>query len=375
MARRKARTGFTLVELLVVITIIGMLVSLALPVINNARESGRQLVCKTRVRQLAIAMGEFERNNRRLPGWLNMLKINGQPYKNPNTGTQQGVSWVVMILDQLQQPLVYDAWRKSTSSSSGGGSQSGGANNSPQVIAQNQRVYIDVLECPSDPMPGGSGTPLAYVLNAGIPDSTSSGGSGGGGGGGGTGGGGQTQSQQRDNKANAMFFDLYTPVAGQQTAVVPRATAIAGATDGPGQTLMVSENVDANEWADGYNSQPLTEQLLGFCWDSNVQVQATGQLPYTATPSNDTYRINNSKGDAESQGFAQVYFARPSSRHPGGVVVSFCDSRTVFLNDQIDYFVYCLLMTPDGAHATKGGTTPIQNLGFPANANWYTVSE
>lgn len=42
---------------------------------------------------------------------------------------------------------------------------------------------------------------------------------------------------------------------------------------------------------------------------------------------------------------------RPSSNHPGGFLVSFCDGSTRMLSDDIEYRVYCLLMTPDGANA------------------------
>ncbi len=54
-------------------------------------------------------------------------------------------------------------------------------------------------------------------------------------------------------------------------------------------------------------------------------------------------------------------YARPSANHPGGVNVIFCDGRAVFLNEQIDYYVYCLLMTPDGANVKTPGTQASQS--------------
>ena len=54
--QRENRHGFTLVELLVVIAIIGMLAGLLLPAVNQARESGRQTVCKNNIRNVALAM-------------------------------------------------------------------------------------------------------------------------------------------------------------------------------------------------------------------------------------------------------------------------------------------------------------------------------
>ena len=61
--------GFTFVELLVVITIIGMLMALLLPAVNASVEAARQASCKNKQNQLALALISFECQNNRFPGY------------------------------------------------------------------------------------------------------------------------------------------------------------------------------------------------------------------------------------------------------------------------------------------------------------------
>src|SRR3954463_10759338 len=97
MARPRTRSGFTLVELLVVITIIGMLVSLLLPAIQSARETGRKNTCINNMRNASTALMQVHDSKRYFPGYANIV------------GNKRA-SWVVTILNNLDRADLYQVW-------------------------------------------------------------------------------------------------------------------------------------------------------------------------------------------------------------------------------------------------------------------------
>ncbi len=65
-ARGRAAAGFTLVELLVVISIIGILIGLLLPVLANVRKDARKITCASNLRQVGIAFQAYRTDNKEI---------------------------------------------------------------------------------------------------------------------------------------------------------------------------------------------------------------------------------------------------------------------------------------------------------------------
>ena len=86
---RNARRGFTLVELLVVIAVVGVLVALLLPAVQSARASARSAACKNQMRQIGLAICQYcDLHDGDFPEW-------------DHAG--EGRSWVKTVADHLEK--------------------------------------------------------------------------------------------------------------------------------------------------------------------------------------------------------------------------------------------------------------------------------
>ena len=107
--RKKSRFaithGFTLVELLVVITIIGILIALLLPAVQAAREAARRMSCSNNLKQIGLGLHLHHDTHRCLPdGWTGYDPSDGTPLFNG----EPGWGWAARIMPFVEQLNLYD---------------------------------------------------------------------------------------------------------------------------------------------------------------------------------------------------------------------------------------------------------------------------
>ena len=273
--RSTASRGFSLVELLVVITIIGMLVGLLMPALISARGRARIAQCTNNQKELGLAIIQYEGAKQKLPGYANQI-TNGTAYTK--------VSWVPVLFPYLGR---MDLWEGNTASSIKGwrtGDPTGTAT-SPGVKPRLAQVI-----CPNG-SPGvvSPDTPLSYVVNVGYALPTA------------------------DTAAAAigLFRTLYTGTATVATNSI-NLSSIKSPARRPmiserNNTITVSSTSDALRSWSNTTVADVNPTRLGFIWPI-----ATG------TPLNST-----------------TVDVLPAI-HQGIVIVTFCDGHTESLADNTD---------------------------------------
>jgi prepilin-type processing-associated H-X9-DG protein len=330
MAMRAAgRAGYTWVELVVIVCVLFLLAALTRPAIQNTRTTGCGNVCCNNIRNLALAVTNYAGAHGAYPGYVCPIQTVGAG----TAGNDARVSWVVKILPYLERTDIYQLYREPQRAAAAG--------------VDARQIYLDLLVCPSA-VPSGrrqtSPPPCNYVVNSGRQDVVA-----------------RPTNQSvagypADWRANGVFFNVYhddsenpagtTLVSVSQDYIVEH--------DGSSQTVMLSERIDAGSYSILPSSALDAEAALGCVWwPSN-----SDQAPFE--PPTDSLRINGPYDQVP------IHRARPSSKHPGVVMVAFCDGHSRSIREDIDYGIWCLLQTPNGRACNTPGKPDIEPPG-PGN--------
>lgn len=317
---RRGRRGFTLVELLVVIAIIGILAALLLPAVQAAREAGRRAQCINNQANLALATFTFETNRGRYPGWHEVVG-------------NKDASWAVMLLPQLDQQALWDLW------------------SDPSVAGSGLYPYLAIMRCPSNPAPDKNNAYNSYLANAGFIPST------------GDPAGVAYGPVIIEGQHDGVFVNSSAIYANQNMLVVDtsRVTNSDLTVDGISNTVLFSESTVAANWWHGaspYNWKypaaaapfyPNGSNIMGFLYTS--ETATSDWLTPTLVFDQLNMKLNGNRRVINT--FAQVTAShvRPSSQHPGGVIMAFADKHATFIRDNVDYKVYQALLTTNNPKA------------------------
>lgn len=141
--RAAARPAFTVVELLVATAVVAIVVALILPSVQSAREAARRTQCANNMRQVALALQNFESLRGRYPA--------GNTGPRCDSGVPYGyLSPHAMILPQLDRAALYDQLVPCETNVGGGADP-------PQSVTNGHLIgeAVPAFVCPSDRVPAG----------------------------------------------------------------------------------------------------------------------------------------------------------------------------------------------------------------------------
>jgi prepilin-type N-terminal cleavage/methylation domain-containing protein/prepilin-type processing-associated H-X9-DG protein len=334
-ANRAGRRAFTLVELLVVIAIIGMLVGLLLPAIQSARESARRSQCANQLKQIVLAMVNYESTNRSFPpGRMGCDNYNGAPCLGLSGSQTTGTSGFLAVLPQLDENPLYATfgpftngavYPASTTGTSGWQNYMGA--NSTQSIAQSLLKRPAVFVCPSDSAqpvntlltPPAATTSYAMVM-------------------------GDLGSLAVTNSNNVVLQPAATEVqqkyynTGPFIYLLPHRSA--DVRDGMSETIFIGETVD------GQNAATLN------CWPvsvANLSCMRSTNNPLNTIPGNGgAQTIFADSGLGLPATSTPSYTGGFASHHVAGANFAFGDGHVRYISELIDMTTYQSMSTIAG---------------------------
>ena len=139
--KSKTRNAFTLVELLVVIAIIGILIGMLLPAVQQVREAARRSACSNNVRQISLAMINYESAHQHFPPGI---KSEPDSAEDSSGGVDSFWAWNALIFPQMELNNAYDILNVSQ------GFLSDAASDLEPGQLQVLQTPISNFRCPSD---------------------------------------------------------------------------------------------------------------------------------------------------------------------------------------------------------------------------------
>jgi len=293
------RSGFTLIELLVVIAIIGVLVGLLLPAVQQAREAARRSTCGNKIRQLAVALHNFESGKRQFPAGGTILNTGlACNLTDGNLQNETGAPWSIWILPYMEGLSLYEDFDFNKAFCARYGNRNG-----VHMVANSVHQFTpnDQFHCPSDPNSRSDTFNTNYHACM---------------------GGGAAADAACNNTVSRYFFKNGIFYANS-------ATKFKDITDGTTQVILLGETKYARH-RDG-------DEGSSASWASGMTVGAGGEpLGTTATMDG----INSSTHDPAQTLDYGVFTRVFGSNHPGGAQFALADASVRLISENISLDVY-----------------------------------